>query len=71
MSHTQPVIRSRPCMVCQQITITPITEDQDKALAAGAPIQDVFPDMARDEREVLISGTHPQCWASMFGPQPE
>ena len=30
----------------------------------GQLIQDVFPDMSSDEREILISGTC--CWDAMF-----
>lgn len=32
-------------------------------------IQDVFPDseMSKDQREILISGTCPECWNKLFG----
>jgi hypothetical protein len=29
-------------------------------------IQDVFPELNADEREFMISGTHPACWDEMF-----
>ena len=32
----------------------------------GALIQDAFPDMPREDREQIISGTHPKCWKEMF-----
>jgi hypothetical protein len=35
--------------------------------SAGALIQDAFPDLSRGLREQLVSGTHPECWAEMFG----
>ena len=32
----------------------------------GALIQDAFPNMSADHREMLISGTCPVCWDKMF-----
>ncbi len=32
----------------------------------GQPIVLAFPDMPADEREQLISGTHPKCWDRLF-----
>jgi hypothetical protein len=33
---------------------------------AGEIIQVAFPDMSIDDREILISGTHPACWNKLF-----
>ena len=32
----------------------------------GTPVQLAFPAMSADQREMLISGTHPACWTAMF-----
>ena len=32
----------------------------------GAFIQDAFPHLSPDERELIQSGTHPECWDEMF-----
>jgi hypothetical protein len=32
----------------------------------GELIQDVFPDMSVNDREMLITGTHPACWDKLF-----
>ena len=37
------------------------------ALADRRPVQDVLPDVEPARRELLISGTHPDCWARAFG----
>ena len=29
-------------------------------------IQEIFPDMSASHREMLISGTCPECWGEMF-----
>lgn len=52
--HTSPVIQSRPCMNCDQVTITVVTEAQDAALAAGEAIHEVFSEMSPADREVFI-----------------
>ena len=29
-------------------------------------VQDAFPHMSKEEREVLMTGTHPDCWTIMW-----
>jgi len=29
-------------------------------------VQDAFPHMSKEEREVLMTGTHPDCWNIMW-----
>ncbi|CEH05320.1 hypothetical protein [Propionibacterium freudenreichii] len=70
MSAGTVIIETRPCMVCGRRSRVIMTAAQAEALNANAPVQDVFPDAPRAEREVIISGTHPSCWAEMFGPAP-
>ncbi len=33
----------------------------------GELVQNAFPYLSADEREILISGICPECWAKMFG----
>ncbi len=55
-----------PCMGCGRSSQVQL----DPALVArwegGEPIQLVWPEMSADDRETLISGTHPACWDAMF-----
>lgn len=37
------------------------------AWQGGALIQSVFPLVPIEQREFLISGTHPACWDAIFG----
>jgi hypothetical protein len=32
----------------------------------GMYVQRAFPGMSSDDRELLVSGTHPKCWDEMF-----
>ena len=29
-------------------------------------IQEAFPNLSTDERELIMTGTHPECWNRMF-----
>ena len=33
----------------------------------GTLIQNALPDTSPQEREILLTGTHPACWDEMFG----
>jgi len=33
----------------------------------GEFVQNVFPEMSPEDRELLISGTHPACWDRYMG----
>ena len=57
-----------PCVACG-IPADPARVPTDRYLAwqAGAKIQQIFPAVPADEREVMISGTHPACFDAMWG----
>lgn len=71
-------IISPRCFDCGKKTNVEVTEaefDRYQAFKQGLPgprhIQDVFPDWSADQREMLLSGTHPECWDRMFGDEDE
>jgi hypothetical protein len=35
--------------------------------AATHGVQVIFAHLSADDRELIISGTHPECWDKMFG----
>ena len=55
------------CFVCNLSTPIEVNKDKYDRWQAGELIQNVFPEMPADYREMLISGTHPECWDEMFG----
>jgi hypothetical protein len=68
MSDTVISYVSRACMECGQVSIVEVNADALKAWKSGQiPIEQAFPNMNADEREVLITGTHSECWTKMFG----
>lgn len=54
MSAGTVIIETRPCMVCGRRSRVIMTAAQAEALNANAPVQDVFPDAPRAEREVIL-----------------
>lgn len=43
--------------------------DYESGIAAyksGAYIQNAFPNLTADQRELLMTGIHPECWKQMF-----
>jgi hypothetical protein len=34
-------------------------------------VQEVFPYLSAAQRELLVTGIHPDCWNTVFGPSPE
>jgi hypothetical protein len=38
---------------------------------AGALVQDAFPEVPKEYREMFISGTCPKCWDDMFNNEDE
>jgi hypothetical protein len=59
-------ITTRECMFCGKTSHIEVTATQAGALAAGHPVHTVLPQMPPALREVLISGTHPECWQTAF-----
>lgn len=69
-STSQYMITSR-CHYCKVEHQQFITTDQwYRWQENGEYIQDVFPHLTDSQREMLLTGTHPECWEKMF-PQDE
>lgn len=54
------------CRYCNTADTIELSEAEVQALAEFRPIQDALPNRTDDERELLISGTHPACWDALF-----
>lgn len=55
------------CPICGVQTTMPVPLQGFLERQDGAPIQVAFPEMPMEVREMLVSGTHPECWANEFG----
>lgn len=65
------------CTRCQRIVRIPCSEESYvnaqfwNARTDPRPIQEVFPDMRPEHREMFITGLCPECWDKMFGYEEE
>lgn len=59
---------TKRCTHCKEITLFALTKDEyERLFIKNEFIHVVFPHLTAEEREVMISGTHPKCWDEMFG----
>lgn len=70
MSTTTITIWTPRCPRCHRASELKVDRAGHEAWQAGAHIQNAFPLMSADQREMLLTGTHPRCWDLMFA-EPE
>lgn len=63
-----PEVVTPPCIECRKTsTMTLTDEEYAKWTDPERPvIQVCFPDWLADKRELLMTGTHPECWEKLF-----
>ena len=54
---------------CTFCTVLELDEQRIKNWRDGAYIQNVFPDLTPDQRELMMTGTCGECWDKMMGEQ--
>lgn len=54
------------CRLCGTPSVLHLRAMSVEKYRNGALVQDAFPDLSLDDRELLISGTHPECWNNLF-----
>lgn len=65
------VVLTPICPECGKQHFLGMTMDDFRAYAAERMADEVFPDEPPEIRELLISGTCPECWNKMFPPEEE
>ena len=55
------------CLFCGVQTTLEVSMSGFQLRQNGAAVQVAFPEMPKETREIVISGTHPECWAAEFG----
>ena len=61
------VVKTKTCTVCGEYEVWSLNRQAVESWQGGEYIQNAFPDMSIEDRELLISGTHPACWTKLFG----
>lgn len=64
-------VSTKRCYHCgEEGTLTMPREEGLRGVEAyrnGEYAQDAFPFLSAEDREQIISGTHPKCWQELFG----
>lgn len=56
------------CVVCHEPSmVVGIPLDGYRRWKAGQHVQDALPELSASDREILISGTHSDCWDRLWG----
>lgn len=61
------IILTKKCPYCGCQSEIDVDQIQYQNWENGMLAQMAFPTMDKEIREVLISGTHPDCWNELFG----
>ena len=59
-------IPTRPCIVCGDPSMLEVEKVKLAQYKSGVHVQDVWPEWSADKRELMITGTHPKCWDTIF-----
>jgi len=66
------IVQTPQCINCGQIGYVEDVKEKDYKVwieidkSIRPKIQDLFPYLNADQREQLMTGTHPACWNQMF-----
>ena len=63
---TQRMYTTPTCPVCRKASRVLLDEAKVDRWIAGELVQDVWPEVSGDVRELMISGTHPACFAGLY-----
>lgn len=59
--------RSKPCAVCEKVTVMEVPTEKLWAWQNGELIQRAFPELSRTERETMMSGVcSDECWDKLW-----
>ena len=61
------VVKTPPCRLCRNTSLIMVDEERMGLFLGGMMVQEAFPTLDADERELLISGTHAHCWVALHG----
>jgi hypothetical protein len=70
MSETIAV-KTKTCTVCGEYEVWSLDRKAVESWQGGEYIQNAFPEMSMEDREILITGTHPACWDKLFPKEDE
>lgn len=64
MTTTQ--IHTAACQICRKTSIVHAPTEGVELYRKGVHVQDAFPTLSADERELIMTGIHQSCWDLMI-----
>lgn len=64
---TKARVTTPACPLCGQTSVMYVDKERLALWRNGMVAQRAFPDLAADERELLMTGTHADCWDDLTG----
>jgi hypothetical protein len=64
-------VTTKACMVCKRTSRLTVLREAFLLWQRGELLQVAMPDLTDDELELLLSGTHPDCWDIAFPEEDE
>lgn len=65
------VVETPRCILCGRTSTLSVPQEGWEKYKAGEFVQIAFPTLTADEREMLINGSHPECFDIMAPPDDE
>lgn len=66
MQSDNVLVQTPRCRMCGQSSFVAVRACDLERYNAGALVQEAFPEMPAEKRELLISGVHAECWEQMW-----
>lgn len=70
-STTNLYVFTNICIVCGGRNIITVEAHKHNLWRDGKYVQNVWPELAPSQREMMINGTHPACFEALFPPEEE
>ena len=62
---------NKRCFHCGDTSFIQLNISDLNRYQSGSYAQDAFPYLTAEQQEIIISGTHPECWNELFGKDEE
>lgn len=66
LDNSMVQIQTMSCVACNKTTYMSVKKSGLESWNS-VYVQDAFPELNADDRELLMTGTHATCWEDMFG----
>lgn len=71
MAANTITVTTPECQVCRQTGFVVAPEEGIERWRKGEKIQHALPMLTANDREQLVSGTHPRCWEILMADEDE